>query len=119
MKNIFIALFLLFAYNAQAQSWDAKLEDAQFQVRVNDYTAYTSTVFLSERFFTDDEFNRIQERCLPKEGIFKLELSPDKNIITVYLLNWIDEFTINWLFTEAVPDLENELNISPQEPYKF
>jgi hydroxymethylbilane synthase len=57
------------------------------------------------------EFELISKRCLSKEGIFKLELSTDKTTITVFFLNWIDQFTINWLFTEAAPDINNKIKI--------
>lgn len=119
MKNLIISVFLIFAFNSQAQSWAAKLENAQFQVRVNNYTAHTSEVKATQGTFSDNEFDLISNRCLSKEGIFKLDLSPEKTTITVYYLNWIDEFTINWLFTEAVPDINRKMKILPKEDYTF
>lgn len=119
MKNLIISAFLLFAFNSQAQSWAAKLENAQYQVRVNNYTAFTREVKSTQGPFSENEFNLISNRCLSKEGIFKLELSPEKTTITVYFLNWIDQFTINWLFTEAVPEINQKMKILPEVEYTF
>lgn len=119
MKNLFIAIFLLFTFTSQAQSWDAKAENAQFQNRVNNYAAYTREVKKVSGLFSLDDFTLIQNRCQTKEGIFKLELSDDKSTITVYLLEWIDQWTIDWLFSEASPQLANSLRIHPEVVYNF
>lgn len=119
MKNLFIAIFLLFTFSSQAQSWDAKIENAQYQNRVNDNFVYTSEVTKSQGLFTDDDFELIRNRCLTKDGVFKLDFSQDKSIIVVYYLDWIDDWTINWLFTEANPDLEELLEIQPKVVFTF
>lgn len=120
MKNSFIAiLFLLFTFNSQAQTWASKAENAQFQTRVNNYLAYSREVKKTQGVFTDDDFDLISNRCLTKEGIFRLEISQDKSTITVYFLEWIDLFTVNWLFTEANSALKYKLRIHPEVEFTF
>jgi hypothetical protein len=119
MKSLVIAIFLLFTFSSQAQSWGAKLENAQFQVHVNDYLAFSSEVKKTQGLFTDDDFNLISDRCLTKEGVFRLSLSADKSTITVYFLEWIDQWTINWLFTEANPALDHKLRIHQKTEFTF
>lgn len=120
MKNSLITvLFFLFTFSSQAQSWNAKLENAQYQTRVNNHSAYTREVKKTQGLFSDDEFGLISDRCLTKEGVFRLEISSDKSTITVYSLEWIDHVTINWLFTEASPELNHTLRIHPKEEFIF
>lgn len=119
MKSLVIAIFLLFTFNSQAQSWEAKMENAQFQTRVNNYLAYSCEVKKTQGLFTDDDFDLISNRCLSKEGIFRLVFSQDKSTITVYYLEWIDHWTINWLFSEASPDLSHKLRIHPSTEFNF
>lgn len=119
MKNLFIVIFLLFTSSSQAQSWGAKLENAQFQNRVNNHLAYTSQVKKTLGLFTKDDFELISNRCLTKEGVFKLEITQDKSTIIIYYLDWIDQWTINWLFTEANPELDHKLRIHPKVEFTF
>jgi len=119
MKNLVIALFLLCTFNSQAQSWEAKIENAQFQVKHNNYSAYSCVVKKNQGLFSDDDFERISKRCLTKDGIFRVALSQDKSMITVFYLDWIDHWTINWLFSEASPALKNTLRIHPQTEFSF
>lgn len=119
MKNLIIAIVLLFTFTSQAQSWDAKAENAQFQNRVNNYAAYTREVKKVSGLFSADDFTLIENRCISKEGIFKLELSDDQSTITVYFLEWIDQWTIDWLFSEANPALAHSLRIHPKVAYTF
>lgn len=119
MKNLFIVFFLLFTFSSQAQTWAAKLENAQFQNRVNNYTAYTCEVKKTQGLFTEAEFELVSDRCLTKDGIFKLSLSQDKATIIIYYLEWIDHWTINWLFSEASPTLVSKLRIHPQVEFTF
>ena len=119
MKNLFIAIFLLLTFSSQAQSWGAKSENAQFQVRVNNHSAYTSIVKKTQGLFTQDDFDLINDRCLTKEGVFRLDMSQDKSTITVYYIDWIDQVTIDWLFTEASPTLAHKLRIHPKVDFTF
>lgn len=119
MKSLIISIFLLFAVSSQAQSWGAKIEDARFQTRVNNYLAYSCEVKKTQGLFTDDDFDLVSNRCLTKDGVFRLTLSQDKSTITVYFLEWIDHWTINWLFTEASPDLNYKLRIHEQTEFIF
>ena len=119
MKSLVIAIFLILTFNSQAQSWEAKIENAQFQTRVNNHTAYSREVKKTQGVFTNDDFELISNRCLEKEGVFKLSLSSDKSTITVFFLEWIDHWTINWLFTEASPNLSNKLRIHPKTEFTF
>lgn len=119
MKNLFIAIFLLFTFTSQAQSWGAKSENAQFQTRINNHTAYSSEVKKVSGLFSDNDFQLIKNRCLTKEGVFKLDMSQDKSTIIVYYLDWIDQWTINWLFTEANPELDHSLRIHPKVEFTF
>jgi hypothetical protein len=120
MKSIVSIIFLLCVTGlAQAQSWDAKYENASFENRVNGYEAYTSEVKKVSGEFSKDEYSAIRNRCETKEGIFKLELSSDKTTIVIYYLSWIDQVTINWLFTEAVPELTLSLRIHPKVNFNF
>jgi hypothetical protein len=119
MKSLIIAAFLLFTFSSQAQSWSAKAENAQFEVNVNNWSAYSCEVKLTQGVFSDDDFQLVSDRCLTKEGVFRLELSGDKSTITVYFLEWIDHWTINWLFTEGNPSLENRLRIHPKTQFTF
>lgn len=119
MKSLVIAIFLLFTFSSQAQSWAAKQENAHFQMNVNNYLAYTSEVKKTQGEFTDDDFDLILNRCLTKEGVFKLSLSEDKSTITVYYLEWIDHWTIHWLFSEANPELKTKLRIHPKVEFTF
>ena len=120
MKHLlFITAIALFSFGSQAQSWEAKMEDAQFQNRVNNYAAYTSEVKKTQGIFTDNEFNQVLDRCITKDGIFRLELSEDYSTITVYYLDWIDQWTINWLFTEASPTLDPKLRIHQKVEFEF
>lgn len=117
MKNLVIVLFLLCTFNSQAQSWDAKWENALFQIMHQNVLAYKSEVKKNVGVFTDDDFQLVTDRCLTKDGVFRLELSDDKSTITVYFLEWIDHWTINWLFSEGSPALENKLRIYPNSPF--
>lgn len=119
MKSLLIATILFFTFSSQAQSWGAKLENAQFQTRVNNHTAYSAEVKKTQGLFTDDDFDLISDRCLTKEGVFKLALSSDKSTITVFFLDWIDHWTINWLFTEGNPALDGKLRIHPKTDFTF
>jgi len=89
MKKLIIptVLFLL-SFSVDAQSWDAKLENAQFQTSVNNHLAFSSEISKNQGVFTDEDFLRVSERCLTKEGVFKLELSDDNSSIKVYFLDW-------------------------------
>ena len=102
-----------------AQSWDAKYESAHFENRVNGHDAFTSEVKKLSGEFTKEEYNAIRNRCETKEGVFKLDISSDKTTIYVYYLNWIDQVTINWLFTEAVPEMEFSLRIHEKVTFNF
>jgi hypothetical protein len=117
MKSLIILTFVLFSFGSQAQSWAAKAENAQFEINVNNVLAYTSEVKLTQGVFTDDEFELVSDRCLTKDGVFRMELSTDKSTITIYYLEWIDHWTINWLFTEGSPSLENRLRIHPKTEF--
>lgn len=120
MKNVVSVVFLLLVTGfTNAQSWESKFENAQFENRVNGHEAYTSEVKKVSGEFTKAEFNLILNRCETKEGVFKMDISDDKSTITIYYLNWIDQVTINWLFTEAVPELENTLRIHQKVSYTF
>ena len=119
MKNLFIAFFLLFTFSSHAQSWGAKVENAQFETRVNNRIAYSSEVKKTQGLFNDDDLQIISNRCLTKDGVFRLTLSADKSTITVYYLDWIDQWTINWLFTEANPTLAHKLRIHPKVEFNF
>lgn len=120
MKNSLItALFFLFAFGSQAQTWEAKSESARFQIRVNNYSAYSREVTKTQGVFSHDDFELISNRCLKKEGVFRLDISSDKSTITVYSLEWIDHLTINYLFTEANPALNYALRIHPKIEFTF
>lgn len=119
MKSLIIATFVLFTVSSQAQTWAAKAENAQFEVNVNEWSAYSCEVKLNEGLFSDNDFLLVSERCLTKDGIFRLDLSSDKSTITVYFLEWIDHWTINWLFSEGSPALENKLRIHPKSDFTF
>lgn len=120
MKQFIIALVLLVSFQSNAQSWDAKFEDAQFQHFTNNYSAYTRDVRRSDgTVFSMDDYELISDRCLSKEGIFRLELSDDQLTIRVYLLEWIDQYTIDWLFTEARPTLDHQLRIHAPVAFSF
>ncbi len=120
MKRFIIALVLLVSFQSNAQSWGAKFEDAQYQHFTNNFSAYTREVKRThDNIFSMDDFELISDRCLSKEGIFRLELSDDQSTITVYLLEWIDQFTIDWLFTEASPTLDNQLRIHAPVQFTF
>ena len=119
MKSLIIATFVLFTFSSQAQSWAAKAENAQFEVNVNNWSAYSCEVKLNQGLFTDDDFQLVSDRCLTKDGILRLALSSDKSTITVYFLEWIDHWTINWLFSEGSPTLENRLRIHPKAAFTF
>lgn len=119
MKNLFIAIFLLFTFSSQAQTWGAKLENAQFQIRINNHSAYTSEVKKVQGLFSENDFQLISDRCLSKEGVFKIDISQDKSTLIVYYLDWIDQWTINWLFTEANPELNYKLRIHPKVVFNF
>jgi hypothetical protein len=119
MKNLFIVALLLFTFSSQAQTWGAKIENAQFQNSVNNHLAYTSEVKKTQGIFSDDDFQLISNRCLTKEGVFKLDISQDKSTIYIYYLDWIDQWTINWLFTEANPALDHKLRIHPGVEFTF
>ena len=110
---------MLLACNSEAQSWAAKAENAQFEVNVNNWSAYSCEVKLNQGLFTDDDFQLVSDRCLTKDGIFRLDMSPDKSTITIYFLEWIDHWTINWLFSEGSTALENRLRIHPKVEFTF
>ena len=120
MKYFAAIVFLLSMTGiTNAQSWESKYENAHFENRVNGHEAYTSIVKKIAGEFTKAEFNSIQNRCQTKEGVFRVEISDDKSTITIYYLNWIDQVTINWLFTEAVPELESSLRIHEKVVFTF
>ena len=120
MKKFIAAIILFVSFQSHAQSWEAKFEDALFQHNVNNFEAFSREVSRPQGvLFTEDDFNLIKNRCLTKDGIFRIEFSDDKSIITVYYLEWIDTFTIDWLFTEASPTLDQQIRIHSQVPYTF
>ena len=109
----------MFTFSSQAQSWDAKSENAQFQIRVNNHTAYSSEIKKLAGLFTKSDFELIQNRCLTKEGVFRLDISQDKSTITVYYLDWIDNWTINWLITEASSELAHTFRFHSKTEFTF
>ncbi len=120
MKSFFSIIVLLVATGfTHAQTWESKYESANFENRVNGHDAFSSEVKKVFGAFTHPEYNAIRSRCETKEGVFKLEISADLTTITVFYLNWIDQVTINWLFTEAVPELELSLRIHQKVNYDF
>ncbi|MFK7785369.1 MAG: hypothetical protein AB8B56_09645 [Crocinitomicaceae bacterium] len=120
MKKLIIPIVLfLLSYSADAQSWDAKLENAQFQTRVHNHLAFSSEISKNQGIFTDEDFDLVSDRCLTKEGVFKLELSDDKSSIKVYFLDWIDQWTINWLFIEGNSEFEGKLRINQKIKFTF
>lgn len=120
MKTFFSIIVLLLATGfTNAQTWESKFESAHFENRVNGHAAFSSEVKKVSGTFTHPEYNAIRNRCATKEGVFKLEISADQTTITIFYLNWIDQVTINWLFTEAVPELELSLRIHQKVSFNF
>ncbi len=120
MKKFIAAIILFVSFQSYAQSWEAKYEDALFQHTTNNFQAFSREVSRRQgALFSEDDFNLIENRCLTKDGIFRLEYSDDQSTITVYYIEWIDSFTIDWLFTEASPSLDQQIRIHSPIPYTF
>ncbi len=120
MKELLTTIYMFFTIFSQSQTWSSKLENAMFQNRINNVNVYTSEVKkIQGELFTISDFNFISEKCLTKEGIFKLDISEDRSTIIVYFLEWIDQVTINWVFTEANYELNNKLRIHQKMDYSF
>ena len=118
--NYLISIFILvISFTSYSQSWEAKLENAQFRNRVHNNKAFSCQVTKINGTFTSEEFELIERKCLIKEGIFKMTLSSDERTITLGYLDWIDQLTIQLLFNEAIEGIFATTNFSPKGIYSF